>query len=108
MNYDKDPESWARVSPDVVMTGSDAQVRNVMTMAIKDIARLSAQLQRANRLIGWMMPHIGSMCPPQNGLADLNEHCFDNVIRPRMDDETKGPSIRQHAAGARPSGVIRR
>lgn len=105
MNYDKAPESWARVSPEVVMTGSDAAIRNVLTMAVKDIARLSAQLQRANKLIGWMMPYIGTMCPPSNGLADLNEHCCDNIIRPRMDDETKGPSIRQRSRGARPDGI---
>lgn len=63
------------------------------------------QLERANRIIGWMMPYIGNMCPPQNGLGDLNNHCFDNHIHPRMDDETKGQSIRQHAAGCGPSGI---
>lgn len=108
MNLNKDPSSWARVVPDAALHGSRAQQINVVQMAIEDIARLSAQLDRANKIIGWMMPYIGSMCPPQNGLGELNDHCFDNYIRPRMDDETKGPSIRQHAAGARPSGVIRR
>ena len=30
------------------------------------------QLDRANRIIGWMMPYIGTMCPPPDGLYDLN------------------------------------
>lgn len=78
---------------------SDAKV------ALRVIAQLEKQLARANGIVGWMMPYIGSMCPPSNGLADLNEHCCDNIIRPRMDDETKGPSIRQRSRGARPDGV---
>lgn len=38
--------------------------------------RLEFQLERANRIIGWMVPYIGKMCPPENGLFDLNKHCF--------------------------------
>ena len=105
MNLNKDPESWARVNPEAALAGSKVQAENVLSMALTDIARLSAQLQRANKIIGWMMPYIGSMCPPSNGLFDLNEHCFDNIIRPRMDNETKGPSIRQRAAEKRPTGI---
>lgn len=55
---------------------------------------LAAQLERANRIIGWMMPYIGSMCPPTNGLFDLNEHCFENHI-PSPGKETKGAPINQ-------------
>lgn len=108
MNLNKDPESWARVSPAAALGGSKAQGENVLKMAIEDIARLSAQLNRANRIIAWMCPYIGSMCPPQNGLFEFNEHCFDNLIRPNDSNETKGPSIRQHDAGARPAGVLRK
>lgn len=41
MKLNKDPESWARVKPELVMTGSDAQIRNVLTMALQDIQRLA-------------------------------------------------------------------
>lgn len=52
------------------------------------------QLARANRIIGWMLPYIGSMCPPDNGLYDLNIHCCENII-PEPGDETKGAPIKQ-------------
>ncbi len=55
---------------------------------------LRAQLERANRLIGWLMPYIGSMCPPDNGLYELNQHCFENHV-PTPGDETKGAPIGQ-------------
>lgn len=45
-----------------------------------EIDRLRRQLARANRIIGWMMPHIARMAPPDGGLADLNEHCCDNKV----------------------------
>jgi hypothetical protein len=53
-----------------------------------------AQLERANRIIGWMMPYIGSMCPPPNGLFELNEHYMENKI-PEPGDSTKGRPINQ-------------
>jgi len=31
-------------------------------------------LERADKIIEWMMPYIGRMCPPDNGIFDLNEH----------------------------------
>jgi hypothetical protein len=31
-------------------------------------------LERADRIIEWMMPYIGRMCPPDNGIFDLNQH----------------------------------
>lgn len=45
MNLDKDPESWARVMPDVVLAGSRAQQINVLKMALNDIAKLAAELE---------------------------------------------------------------
>jgi hypothetical protein len=57
-------------------------------------AVLANQLERANRIIGWMMPYIGNMCPPDRGLFDLNEHCCDNKI-PEYGRETKGRPINQ-------------
>lgn len=55
---------------------------------------LRRQLARANRIIGWMMPYIGNMCPPENGLGDLNDHCFENKV-PTPGDDTKGEPINQ-------------
>ena len=54
------------------------------------------QLDRANRIIGWMMPYIGTMCPPPDGLYDLNIHCCENRI-PEPGDETKGASFAEGA-----------
>lgn len=54
-----------------------------------------AQLARANRIIGWMAPYIGSMCPPPDGLYDLNEHCLDNHIAPDVGEQGKGRPINQ-------------
>lgn len=56
------------------------------------VAELRRQLARANQIIGWMMPYIGSMCPPQNRLGDLNDHCFENRM-PAPGDDTKGAPI---------------
>lgn len=33
-------------------------------------------LRRASKIIDWMMPYIGNMCPPDNGIAELNDHCL--------------------------------
>jgi hypothetical protein len=46
----------------------------------KSKAELERQLARANKIIGWMMPYIGRMCPPSNGLYDLNLHCCENHV----------------------------
>lgn len=56
---------------------------------------LRAQLDRANRIIGWMMPYIGSMCPPENGLGELNLHCMDNKVPDPKWKEVRGKSINQ-------------
>jgi|HubBroStandDraft_4_1064222.scaffolds.fasta_scaffold00027_55 hypothetical protein len=65
---------------------------------VKRAQKAEAQLKRANRLIGWMMPYIGRMCPPSNGLFDLNEHCMENII-PEPGKETKSAPIDQLPAG---------
>ena len=46
MNLNKDPESWARVIPSAVLTGSRAQAENVLTMALFDIQKLGAEVNR--------------------------------------------------------------
>jgi hypothetical protein len=55
---------------------------------------LRRQLDRANKIIGWMMPYIGNMCPPPSGLFDLNEHCCENHI-PDPGIEARGRPINQ-------------
>lgn len=42
----KDPESWARVNPQAVADGSRMQAVNVMQMAIEDIRRMAAEIER--------------------------------------------------------------
>ena len=64
-----------------------------------DNERLRFQLSRANRIIGWMMPYTGRMCPPANGLFDLNEHCFENKIPEPAGNEISGAPIDQVAQG---------
>lgn len=61
---------------------------------LNETRELKRQLARANRIIGWMMPYIGNMCPPANGLFELNEHCFENNV-PMPDKSTKGRPINQ-------------
>ena len=72
----------------------DAQSALADTQA--KLAVVVKQLIRANKIIGWMMPYIGNMCPPSNGLFDLNEHCCDNNA-PDMGEEVKGPPLKQRA-----------
>lgn len=49
MNLNKDPESWARVSPDAVAAGGGAQVCNVLEMALQDIQRQADEIERIKR-----------------------------------------------------------
>lgn len=58
------------------------------------VKALEAQLERANRIIGWMTPYVGTMCPPPNGLSDLNLHCCENKV-PEPDSSTKGRPLKQ-------------
>lgn len=43
------PEEWSLVKPDAVVAGSTAQARNVLEMALKDIAALSADRDHISR-----------------------------------------------------------
>ena len=43
------PEEWAKVDADAVVAGSAAQARNILKMALQDIARLSADRDRIER-----------------------------------------------------------
>jgi hypothetical protein len=51
MNLNKDPESWARVEPEVVLSGSRGQSINVLTMALADIQKLADEVRRLNTKI---------------------------------------------------------
>jgi hypothetical protein len=53
-----------------------------------------ANLERANRIIGWMMPYVGRMCPPPDGLYELNLHCCENHV-PMPGEEAKGRPLDQ-------------
>lgn len=50
MNLNKDPSSWARVVPEIVLAGSRAQQLYVMQMAIEDIGTLSTEIERLRRV----------------------------------------------------------
>lgn len=63
MNLNKDPESWARVKADAFLDGSIVQARNVIEMAVQDIARLAAENVRLQQRI-WSL---------ENELKDLEE-----------------------------------
>lgn len=65
-------------------------------------------LVRASEIVDWMMEHIGRMCPPRDGLYDLNEHSR-YVDRERARGNmpprkpfTDGRPLDQHAPGATP------
>ena len=66
----------------------------VLDAAKQELADMRSQLGRANKIIGWMMPYIGRMCPPSGGLADLNEHCCENVV-PEPGQDAGGRPIDQ-------------
>lgn len=40
------PEEWSLVKPDAVVAGSAAQARNVLEMALQDIARMAIEIKR--------------------------------------------------------------
>lgn len=46
MNYNRTPDEWSKVNPDAVVRGSDIQARNVLEMALQDIARMSMEIKR--------------------------------------------------------------
>lgn len=45
MKLNKAPEDWAKVKVDAVLAGSEAQVRNVLEMALQDIQRLAQECE---------------------------------------------------------------
>lgn len=49
MDLNKPPESWAHVHPQIVLDGSQAQARNVLAMALQDIATLAAAVERLSQ-----------------------------------------------------------
>lgn len=51
MNLNKDPESWARVKPEVI---ERRHLENVLLMATQDIATLAAEVDRLRSEIGRM------------------------------------------------------
>lgn len=71
-------------------------------------AELERQLARANRIIGWMAPYIGRMCPPPNGIFEFNEHAFENsdlkLAKPQRDDRPldQRPDVGQFQQSAKP------
>jgi hypothetical protein len=62
------------------LNGLSGRARQMVESRDMEIKGLRFQLERANRIIGWMMPYIGTMCPPSNGLYDLNIHCCENKV----------------------------
>ena len=62
------------------LNGLSGRARQMVESRGMEIKGLRFQLERANRIIGWMMPYIGTMCPPSNGLYDLNIHCCENKV----------------------------
>jgi len=75
------PEQWAKVSANAVVGGSSAQARNVLEMALQDIARMGEEIERLRvmmrreRLLALIIPALeqagsgGSL-----GLADYELH----------------------------------
>lgn len=47
----KDPESWAKVVPEMVCAGSNAQAVNVLRMALEDIAWFAAENRRLEQVL---------------------------------------------------------
>lgn len=66
--------------------------------ATVEIERLRAQLDRANKIIGWMMPYIGNMAPPDGALGDLNDHFMDNKVAVAKREKCDRP-IKQNQRG---------
>lgn len=81
MNLNKDPESWARVSPEAALGGSKAQGENVLKMAIEDIGRLHAELQQAKK-------------PTKRAKPGAVEHVAEiNRLRAWVDDLQSGMHV---------------
>ncbi len=57
-------------------------------------------LERADRIIEWMLPYIGRMCPPDNGIFDLNEHGL-YMERLRREERNTKAQLRWTGCGRR-------
>jgi Tfp pilus assembly protein PilN len=55
-------EAWAKVVPDAFLDGSIVQARNVIEMAVQDIAALAAELAKARQDIANLR-----QCAPRTG-----------------------------------------
>lgn len=69
MNLDKDISSWAKVQPDSVSSMSGAAQKNVLTMALHDIAILGAEIER-----------LRSALRPFANYADEKGIVLDNAV----------------------------
>lgn len=69
----KDPESWTRVIADAVASGSTAQVRNVIAMAIHDIGTLARERDRHLALIAALTEVLEDAPNPAKYVWD---HCY--------------------------------
>lgn len=49
MNLDKDPSSWARINPVIVANWHPTEVQNFVAMALGDIAKLAAEVERLQK-----------------------------------------------------------
>jgi hypothetical protein len=70
MNLDKDISSWAKVQPDSVMSMSGAAQKNVLTMALHDIAILGVENERLRTALAAISEmHCGDQ-PAASGHSD--------------------------------------
>lgn len=70
----------------------DTYLSDVIEAAQAREKTLRDALERANRIVCWMAPHIGRMCPPPDGISELNEHW---ILMQQMGIPTKfGPDGR--------------
>lgn len=52
MKMNRKPADWAVVSPDAVVAGSTAQARNVLEMALQDIAQMAREIEGLRKALG--------------------------------------------------------
>lgn len=76
----------------------DSAAVQLLKGVVEDATALRRQLDRANRIIGWMMPYIGAMAPPDGGLGDLNDHCMENKVPSPKREKCDRPIKQNHRA----------
>lgn len=57
-----------------VMIEDKKRLEALVLALLSQVATMRAELLRAAKIIQWMAPSIGRMCPPNGGIAELNEH----------------------------------